>query len=398
MLFHGNNFHFLRNREIDVLYFTIALLLFGEGLISIFVPIYFWQLGFPLWKIVYFYFLISLSFLILSFLIIPFLKKLSDKSMMFFSLPFVALYFIGLGYLQDYPALFYFLPPVLAINMILFNVGYHLSFSGAADGEYIGRELGMRHFVSDIVTFSAPFLGGLLIAFFGFRQVFLIASFFLLLAILPLFFFPRRRISPAVSARKIIDLLKDKNLMPFTISGIGYANERMVALIVWPLFLFFKIGDIRELGGVISLGLFASAIVTFSAGFLADHGKRRRLLKYSTWLFSGVWFLRPFVNTVAVATWSNIAGHVASSSLLVAWESQYYKIARAMGAGPQAGGLSTFILSREVLYHISRVLFLPVLMALGYLLPQNQFFFSGFIMAALFALLLLFSNRAHNLY
>lgn len=252
--------------------------------------------------------------------------------------------------------------------------------------------------MSGATAFSAPFLGGLLIAYFGFREVFLIASFFLFLAILPLLFFPRRHISPAVSVRKIFDFLKDKNLMPFTLSGVGYANEKTVALILWPLFLFLQVGDIKKFGGVISLGLLTASLVTIFAGFAADHHKRRKLLKYSTLFFSGVWLLRPFIKTAAAAAGSHIAGHIANSSLMVTWESQYYKIARAKGAGPEAGGLSTFILSREVLYHISRVAFLPVLMALSYLLPQSRFFFLSFIIAALFALLLLFSNKAHNLY
>ena len=45
------------NPEMGTLYLTLAILAFAEGLIGVFVPIYFWNLGFPLWKILLFYFL-----------------------------------------------------------------------------------------------------------------------------------------------------------------------------------------------------------------------------------------------------------------------------------------------------------------------------------------------------
>ena len=392
MIFYRSHFHFLKNREIDALYLTIALLLFGEGLISIFVPIYFWELGMPLWRIIYFYFLISLSFVFATFLLLPIVRKLSDKMMMFLSLPFVIAYFLGLGSIRDYPFLFYVLPAVLAVNLLLFNVGYHLSFSGAADKEYIGREVGARHLTSDLVTLSAPFLGGVSIAVYGFKDTFLFASIILFLAILPLFFFPKRQVAPNIKRRDIIRFLEDKRLLPFTLSGIGFANEKMIAFIVWPLFLFLKVGDITKFGGILSFGLLASAIITFIVGFLSDQGMRRRTLKYATVLCSGIWILRHFLGTAFAFAGSHVGGHIANSAVMVTWSSQYYKIAQALPA------TSAFILSREVLYHISRSIFLPALMGLAYILPHAQFFAASFLIAAFFMMLFLYSNKVHNLY
>jgi len=110
MIFDRQHFYFFGSREVTSLHFTLALLYFAEGLISVFVPIYFWKLGIPLWKILFFYFLNSLYFLILLFLFIPVLKKLSDKMLMFLSLPFLILYYFGLGALENFPSLFYLLP------------------------------------------------------------------------------------------------------------------------------------------------------------------------------------------------------------------------------------------------------------------------------------------------
>lgn len=387
MLFERHHFRFFGNREVNALYVSLALLEFGEGLISLFVPIYLWQLGMPFWQIIFFYFLISLFFTALSLISLPLLKLLSDKMMMFLSIPLVIVYFLGLGYLDEIKWLFYVLPLVHAANIFLFNVGYHINFSGAADGEFIGREVGARFMVSSLVSFGAPFLGGILIAFLGFQQVFLIGSAILFLAVLPLFFFPKRVMPGALKLAEVADFLKNPALFNFTLSGVGYAMSKMVDFIVWPLFLFFAVGDIKNFGGALSAGLLSVAIVTFLVGFLSDQGRRRRTLKYSTLLLAAVWAARILGGGAGFLVGNHIFGKVVDGALLVAWSSQYYKIARAL---PDA---SAFILSRELLYHLSRLIFLPVLGALAYLASVDAFFKTSFALSAALTLLFLFANR-----
>lgn len=391
MTFERHHFHFFGNREMTSLYFALGLLRLGEGLVSFFVPIYLWELGMPLWRIIFFYFLVSLYFVFLAFPALPIIKKLSDKMMMFLSIPFVILYFLGLGKINDYSLFFYGLPLVHAVNILLFNVGYHMDFSGSADKDSIGREVGMQHMLSSLVALSAPFLGGIIIVLFGFEAAFLTGSLILLLATLPLFFFPQRRAAHDFTAGKVYEFLVSKRLLPFTVSGIGFATEKMVSFIVWPLFLFLNVGTIKNFGGLLSLGLLAGAVITFLVGYLADQGKRRRVLMYSAILVFFLWVWRYFIAGSFGASLNHILGSAAGGALMVAWSSQYYKIARAL---PDA---SPFILSRETLYHIARVLFLPILMALAYFLAPSEFFGASFIIAAALTLLFLFANRMPHL-
>lgn len=385
-----HHFHFFGNREITSLYFTIALLSFAEGLIGVFIPIYFWQLGYPLWRILFFYFLISLAFVIWSFLLLPLMRKMSDKTMMFLGIPFLVLYFLGLGYIETFPVLFYILPAIVTINHLFFNVGYHLDFAGSADRDHIGTEVGTRFMVASLVQLASPFLGGVLITFFGFQSTFFIATFFLLAAIVPLFFFPKRTVSPHFNAKSIVKFLGDKSLRAFNLSGVGYAAERMTGNIIWPLFIFLAIGSLEKLGGVISLGLLGGAMITFLSGYMSDAGRRRKILRWTTLLFSFIWATRPFLASAVPIVSSHIVGHLAYSGLMVSWSSQYYKIARTTHIP------GVFIVSREILYRATRVLFLPVLMLLAYLLPLGQFFSVSFLLAAFFTLFFLFANRFHR--
>ncbi|MCH7882995.1 hypothetical protein IIA95_01100 [Patescibacteria group bacterium] len=389
MSFPREHFHFFGNREMNSLYMTIGLLYFAEGLMGIFIPIYFWKLGFPLWKILFFYFLISFSFVLILFAALPAIRKLSDKMMMFLSIPFLVAYFFGLTYLADIPFLFYILPIMAAAGSLLFNVGYHIDFSGTADDGYIGREVGMRYMVGSLAQFAAPLAGGFLIAFLGFGNNFFIGSAILLLAVLPLFFFPKRNFSRRLNYRSVLRFLKDKALMPFTISGFGYATETTVGQVIWPLFIFLSVGSIENYGAVISGGLLVGAVVTYLVGFLSDHGRRRKTLAWSASALAAIWALRPFFLNPFIVSASQAGGAGVKGALMVSWSSQYYKIARAIP------NHETFILSREMLYHLARMLFLPFLMLASYLFSSSQFFTFSFIIAALLSLLFLFANRFH---
>src|SRR3989344_1849942 len=385
-----NHFAFFRNKEIDALYLTLALMQFVGGLAGIFVPIYLWNLGEPLWKILSFFFLKSFFFICIAVLLIPFIKKLSDKLLMLLSIPFLALYYFGLGFILDAPYVFFLLPVLHSISSFLFNVGYHISFAGAADSDSLGKEIGARYLVSSLVTLSAPFLGGVVIAIAGFNGVFLMSTVLLFVAVLPLFYFPQRPLSSEISLKSVWSSLANKYLVPFAISGAGYAMETMISGLVWPIFMFMVLGSAEEFGGVVSIGLLAGALITFFIGFLSDVGRRRRVILWSSVLHALVWLSRLFYNAPPAVALSQVAGNTVSSSLLVGWSSQYYRIARALPSP------SSFILSREVLYHIVRVPFLAFMIPLAAYLPLDSFFAVSFVMAAVLSLSYIFANKVHT--
>lgn len=384
-----NHFQFFGKKEINSLYFTIGLYSFARGLIGVFVPIYFWEIGFSISHILLFYLLLSLSIVVLPFMIMPLLRIMSDKIMMFLSIPFLVLYFLGLGQIIDFPWLFYILPILAALNGILFNVGYHLDFSGSTNKDHVGTEVGKRYVISSLVQFSSPFLGGVLITFFGFQNTFIVATVILLFAILPLFFFKHRHISDKLNSASVIGFLTDKSLLPFNISGIAIGIDKIVLITIWPIFIFLTIGSIEKLGAIVSIGLLVGAIMTYFSGFLGDTGKRRRILTWSTIVYFIVWLTRPLFNTAIPVAVSHIAGELSGGPLMVSWSSQYYKIARVLDAP------SIFILSREILYNLVRVVFLGFLIIFANFLPQGQFFTLSFILAAFASLLYLAANRLY---
>lgn len=389
MLIDRYHFHFLPQREIGALSITLALQYFAGGLASVFVPILFWRSGFTISIILFFYFLNSVYFILFTFLFLPLIEKLSDKMMMFLSVPPLVLYFLGLRFVAEMPALFYALPLLLAMSTILFNIGYNLAFSKSSEDGHLGREIGARDAITSFVQFSAPLVGGILIFSIGFLNTFFIVATILVFSVFPLFAFPHRQLEADGKRVDILKYLGHPSLQFFNLSGIGYAMEVVVGGILWPLFVYLAVGNILNLGGVVSAGLFAAAIVTLFIGFLADAGRRRVILAWSAGMYSFVYLMRVFITAPTLVVASHVVGGVAYAALMVAWASEFYRITRAVKDS------GAFILSQQVLFQFARAAFLLVLMLFASMLSTGKFFAVTFAFTALIVLFFLFANKFH---
>lgn len=381
-----HHFDLFGNREEIAMNIMICLFSFGEGLISIFVPVYLWQHGFSLPAIMGFYFLNSFYYVLVFFLLFDWLKKISDKAMLLVSLPFSFIYYFGLTYLDQYPFLFYVLPLALVLNIFLFWIGYHVNYTCAIDGNHVGRSVGIQHLFLTICKLLAPFIGGLIIYFNGFANAFNVAATIMLLAFVPILFFSQKNFLGRFSRKDIFKNLVHPKIKPYAISDIGYAAESSINRILWPLFMFLAIGSIREYGAVVSIGLGVGAIVSLLVGIYSDRGERRKLLGITTGLYSLVCMIKGFFILPVTIVGANIASDLVSGALGVAWSTEFYQIAKKVDCG-------LFVVGREVLNHLVRIIFWPIWIALAFLLPLNIFFIAVFIAGGLLSLLYYYANQ-----
>lgn len=386
MHFERHHISLLGNRNEIAINVMLVLFSLGEGLISVFVPIYLWKMGLPIAQVMFFYFLNSFFYIVVFLLLFDLVKRLSDKVLLVISMPFIVIYYLGLGYLDKYDWLFYLLPLCLAINIFLFWVGYHLNYISSIGKDHIGHSVGVRTFAVSVFSLIAPFLGGLLIYFFGFMSAFSLGSIIMFLSMLPVLFFSRRNHFSVMSRKDVFNILADKNIMPFTLSGIGYAAESSVSRIVWPLFIFLIIGSISEFGAIVSIGLILGAIFSYLVGVYSDRGKRQGILTVTTWLQSLIYLARGFFYGPSLVIGNNILANVVSGGLGVAWSTEFYKIAKRHELG-------LFIMSIEILYHLVRVVWWAFLIALAFIFSLPIFFILAFAGSAAFSLLYLFANR-----
>jgi len=386
------NLNFLKDRELGALYFSMSLRSFAGKLIGIFVPIYLWQIGLPLWQILTFFALASLYYLVIASASAVIFERLNDKMLQIWSIPFFALYFAGLGFLPEYPILFFILPFVISLEKFLFESGYNLDLVNALDQGYMGRQIAAQYVFMSLVGFAAPFMGGVIATWFGFQNLFWVGVAILGLAVLPLFTFKPHCVTHKFDAKILMRYVFDRRIMPYRLSDFAYTIDAALIVFIWPLFIFFSIGNLAAIGGIISLGLILSTLIQYIGGILADSGKHAAFLRLFSSAYAvvvGSRALFPFFPNPLAISVSHVAGDMLVTGLYIPWTSTFNQLAKK---SPHPG---LFAVSRAVAWHIGRLVFLGLLAVLALISTQTVVFVTAFIVAGIAVLFFQSALRQH---
>ena len=377
--------HFFINKEINELYIAVALKTFAVSLISIFVPIYFYQLGFSIPQIIFYFMLLSAAFLVVTPLSTKVVSRVGVKHSMLLSMPFLIMYYAGLIALGKYAALFFILPFFFSLHTSLYNFGYHLNFIEHADKKAQGREIAFLRIVSNMMAFVSPFAGALIITFFGFRWIYLIGSGLMLMAMAPLFLTKDVFEQIDFSAKDVIRFLVSKKNRWVNASLVGYAIESRIGMILWPIFLLIILNNLTMVGGLYSLTFLVSLIAIYWVGKKTDKASKKVLIRRGTLLHSLGWIGRLFVYNPLTVFLVDSFKNIAQAVLHIPWTSFSYDLAKKQN-------YFEFIVAREIIFSFSRVVLLPFIVLLFYYLGSP--FKLVFVLAAVSSLFYATITRA----
>ena len=382
-------FHFLANKEINEVYISTALLTLSQSLIAIFVPIYLITLNYHISQIILFYFLWSLYYFLLTPFLVKVIPKVGVKHTMLLSMPFLIIFYLCLGSISTNPYLIYILPLIITIHSSLFNSSFHINFVDHADRKKMGRELSWLYIFLNLMHLISPFVGGLLIYNFGFNLTYVIGACLVLISTMPLFFTKDTKNYKTFTNKELFNFIKSKETKDLKLSYFGYAIETEVQRIIWPIFIFLILKNIEQVGFITSLTMVVPIGVFYLVGRLSDQHKKTKLIKIGSILYSVGWVLRAFVNSALSFLVIDTYKNSSFSLLFTPWATKTYNLAK----GKQN---FMFIVAREILFNIPRLIFLPLLIVLFYYVPTNIAFFISFITAAVSSLLYSRINKYKN--
>lgn len=379
----SSNLSFFRNKEFNQFYLAVFLMSFGEALVSIFVPIYLYNLGFPIYQILFFFVLSSFYFLALSYPMTKIVSKIGAKRAILFSSPFFVFYLIGLIFIESSWIIFFILPAILSVRHILFNYGYHLNFINHSETEKRGRELATLGIITLIATAVAPYLGGLLVELnFGF--VFIAGSIFIVAGSAPLFFSQDKFTDKNFSFKDLVGKIFGSDDRGNFISFSGYAIEQSVGSVIWPIFILVVIGSIEKTGLIVSLSLVISILVFYLVGQFSDRFNKIFLIKIGNIIHFSAWILRIFADSVFKILFIDSYKHSSEKFLRLPWEAHSYDLAKR-------GDYFEFIVYREIVFNLIRIIVLPFIILIFWL--DFYPFILSFIIASVFSLGYVFIKR-----
>jgi len=346
---HGHHrfLYFLRNRELNELYASIAIRSFTMSMIAIFIPIYLLETGYSIAWVFLFYAIFSAFHALFSVPAAKISSRFGFKHCMLFSMPLLILFHIMLYTLETHGWPLYLLAAVLGVSSALFWLAYHTDFAKFSKKKNRGKEIGVAKMFISVFHVAGPVIGGIILATLGFQALFLIVSSLLFFSIIPLFFSDDVHEPINFSIRQIFTDQKLKSYMAF----IGYGVESGVAKIIWPVFIFFSIlNSFTALGLVETISLFSSLLVTIIVAKYSDI-KRRLVLRLGAMLNAIVWVIKATVTTaLQVYVFDSLYG-MTKMIKEIPFDAMGYDEANRTN-------IIEYIAFREIVLHLGRIMLL----------------------------------------
>jgi len=337
--------HFLKNKELNELYISVAIKSFALSMISIFIPIFLLNLNYSLTSVLIFYAIINATH---ALFIIPATKissKYGFKHSILYSIPILIIFYLGLFTLEQSNWPIYLLAVIFGVSNSLFWMGYHVDFSKFSDKKNRGKEVGIAKIVNLIFHALGPVIGGLILTLIGFKALFATVSVLLIASAIPLFFSKDIHEPILFSIKEIFKGQKLKNTLVFA----GHGIESGLSTVIWPIFIFFTIlNDFTTLGLVSSLSILFSLVFVFIVAKFSDI-HRKLVLKIGSIMNTLIWGVRFFIKTTFQVFIIDSFYGVSQTLIHIPFDALSYDKANK-------SNIVKFIIFREIIIQTGRVM------------------------------------------
>lgn len=282
------------SRQVKELYWSTAILDFATSAVGIFEPIYLYTLGFSIQKIILFFIAVYTLYFFLAPLGGKFARSQGYEHSILFSSPFLILYYLSLFAIPYHP--FFIASSVIALVLfkMLYWPGYHADFARFGEDGSRGKEISNLVVLSSIVAILGPAFGGVVIAAVGFKVLFIIVSFLILISNIPLLTTGEIFVPVPFSYKDAFRRLfrPDNRRRLFAYLGFG---EELVAGLLWPIFIFLTVKEYSYIGFLISGSLLLATILTLYVGRVTDIQSKHEVLKVGVVFTFFTWLMRLLV-------------------------------------------------------------------------------------------------------
>lgn len=374
--------------ELTELYTSMVFRSLAIGLVGIFVPIYLYQHGSPVWEILFFYMIAFTAQLIASIMAAFIIARIGPKHTILLSYVFQAIGMLGLISLdrQDLPLSL--IAITLGIATALFFTAFHVDFSKIKHTEHGGKEVGWMYIMQKVGAIAGPILGGLIAYKFGSQYIFVVALGLLCIGMLPLL-----ATSEPIKIKQKLDFrnLTIKSIKTDLISFSALALENSITLVVWPLFvgvLVFRDNPYIQLGSVASISIIASLVIARAIGNMIDKNKGRRLLQFGAISNAVLHLFRPFANGFS----SVLALNIVNEGVTIAYTMPYVK-GLYDAADDLQGHRIVYICTLETMGAAARAIFYGAATLLAFSYGNSRVFFFGLFLVGSLASLVIMKER-----
>lgn len=284
-----NYFSHALNREVVELYWNTGLFNLAINLTYIFEPIFLYNLGYGLPKIMFFYVIVYTAYALLIMPISAITSKIGYKHAIFISTIIYVIYWLLLYQVKFNPILFFITPILFGIQKSLYWPPYNADIALSNIKQQRGREVGVLFSVIELAAIIGPIVGGFISFQFGFPILFSVAAFLMIASVFPLFFSPEIYTKHRFRFKNFWSIVKQ---YPYNFFGYwGYAEDLML-MSLWPIFMFILVPQVFSIGAIITFASIIAIVVMLYLGKVVDRFKQLPILPVGAVFYGLTWLVR----------------------------------------------------------------------------------------------------------
>ncbi len=334
------------------------------GMTGIFLPIFFFQkFSKSIFWVIIFYWLSYLLFLFFVPLGAKIMSRIGLKKSMIIGRVIVLFFYLSLVFFQDnLTLLFIFSQIILLIFRIFYWVPYHTDFAKFTDGKMRGREIAFLRAGVYIAGIISPFLAGLILSFYNFNVLFVVAIFIFASSIVPLSWLSETREKFSFSYFQTFRILFKRYNWRMLVAYASDGAQSFVGMVIWPVFIFQLLrGNYEVVGGISALIVLATVLLQLVVGGLTDKTKKKNVLKWGSALYSLGWVFRGFVNTAFNIFLASVFQNFSALLLRTPFDALFYEKAADRGSY-----VDEYTVLREISLNIGKAITGLILLLLIY--------------------------------
>lgn len=361
----------------------MTMLNFALAAGMLFEPIYLYTIGFSISQIMLYF----LAVYVLYFFLMPlggrFVKERGFEKGIIVGSLFLILYFI---FLFNIPRSWIFVGLAifaLAFQKMFFWPGYHADFAFFSKAGERGREISVIAILDALSYVLGPIFGGVLIASLGFFGLFMVMCVMIAFSVIPLLTTKEVFKPSTLSYREPYRALAAKENRCYLLGYAGFGEE-LVALTVWPIFIYLTFENFVSTGAAITISTLITSLVILYVGRLTDQYNSKNVLRFSSVLLTLAWVIRLFVRGAGGVVFADFFSRTTKYLFALPFFSGLYRHAT------ETSVVRTVIFF-EMALTVGKIIAAALLAVIFYYVPNA--WNAAFGLAAAFSLLYFFLSR-----
>ncbi|MBD3263093.1 MFS transporter [Candidatus Woesearchaeota archaeon] len=269
-------------KELKEIYAATIMRAFSLSLVSVFIPMYLLNLGYELNQALFYLAIFYLTMAIFAPIVSVISSKAGLKHTIAIGPGLTIVYLLLLRSIGEINLPLYPIAIVGAIGAIIYWVPMNSHFTKSSNKGRRGTETGLFTALPKVAAVTAPFIGGVMIASFGFSLLFLIAAVLLLVSVAPLFLSYEYKSHMKYKWKQIFS---KKNLHwfdDFFVQGF----VMVPVFVMFPIYIFTLSQNFSITGAAVSLMSLGIAICAILLGRATDKFGKKAIMRASAIILS----------------------------------------------------------------------------------------------------------------